>query len=163
MNSFILGFWIVSAILPLAQGSGDGRSVSVKPEDLSVCELRNTQLGLVKEVRIRVVYRVGFEWAELYSLKCPDAPRVWVDFSKDWESHARRAVRKEIEKGEGTYGVIFAGKLIKGSGFGHMGAYPMKLEVTSVESAQRIDKQSYSPNAVTPEMRRRIEVFEARP
>src|ERR1044072_8579535 len=155
----LLAFWISSLILPLPPQSDGARPVRAEPEAISFCEFRNAQLEPGKEIRIRAIYRVGFEWAELYSLKCSDAPRVWVKFSPDWESQTRRALRKEIEKGEGTYGVIFVGKLMKDGHFGHMGAYPMKLEVTSVESVQRIDKRSFSAIAVTPEMRRRIEMF----
>ncbi len=163
MKQLVFAFGVISFILPLAQRGDDVRSLAAKPESISFCELRNTQLGLAKDVRIRAIYRVGFEWAELYSLKCTDAPGVWVDFSDDWESRTKRAMRKEIEKGEGTYLVVFTGKLLKGNGFGHMGAYPMRLEVESVESAKRIGKQSYSANALTSDMRQQIEAFEAQP
>lgn len=126
-------------------------------EALSVCD--NLHPDLTKEVRIRAIYRVGFEWAELYSLKCVGAPRIWVDFSDEWRSRSRAVLQKEISKGEGTYGVIFVGKL-GGSG-GHMGAYPLTLQVTAVESATRLGRESVSPHALSPKLRRRVESFEA--
>src|SRR5260370_19960727 len=96
---------------------------------LSVCD--DLHVDLTKEVRLRGIYRVGFEWSELYSIKCPNAPRVWINFSDGWQAHTQKAVRKRINKGEGTYGVTFVGFV--GGGGGHMGAYPLTLKVTSVE------------------------------
>jgi len=91
------------------------------------------------------------------------SPSVWVEFSDDWETQTTRSVRKTIKKGEGTYGVIFEGTLIGGGGFGHMGVYPMKLDVMRIESAQRLSRQSYHAGALTSEMRHRVEAFERGP
>jgi hypothetical protein len=124
---------------------------------LSVCD--TLHVDLTTEVRVRAIYRVGFEWVELYSLKCPNAPRVWVNFSDDWEAHTQKAARKQLDKGEGTYGVTFVG-IVGGSG-GHMGAYPLTLNVTSVEGAIRLGKESVSPHALSSSVRRRVESFEA--
>jgi hypothetical protein len=157
MNALLLTFYLLG--LSLSPFSVRGQ-VHPALETTPFCELTNLQIGSAKEVRVRAVYRVGFEWSELYSLKCVDSPDIWVDFSEDWKQSTSRSVRKEIEKGEGTYFVVFVGRLEKGS-FGHMGAYPMRLEVTSIEIAKRIDKQSYHRRAVNSEMRKRIEAFEA--
>jgi len=124
---------------------------------LSLCD--NLRADLTKEVRVRAIYRVGFEWSELYSLKCPNAPRVWVNFSDDWKGHTEKAARKQLGRGEGTYGLTFIG-IIGGSG-GHMGAFPMTLRVTSVETATRFGKESVLPHALSPKVRRRVESFEA--
>ena len=124
---------------------------------LSVCD--NLRANLTKEVRIRAIYRVGFEWSELYSLKCPDAPRVWVKFSDGVKARIQKAVRKQLARGEGTYGVTFIG-IVGGSG-GHMGAYPLTFQVTSIEAAKRLGKDSPMPQALSPNVRRRVESFEA--
>ncbi len=151
------------ACLTVAQSTDRATNERSEFESVTFCELRNLRIGMEKQIRIRTVYRVGFEWSELYSLKCIGAPSVWVEFSEDWEAHTRRAVRKTIQKAEGTYGVIFDGKLVGSGGFGHMGVYPMKLEVTRVESAKRLSRQSYHAGALTLEMRRRVEAFEGGP
>jgi hypothetical protein len=124
---------------------------------LSICD--NLHADPIKEVRIRAIYRVGFEWSELYSLKCPNAPRVWVDFSDSWKAHTQKAANKQLAKGEGTYGVIFVG-ILGGSG-GHMRAYPLTLKVASVERALRLGKESVLPHALSPGVLRRVESFEA--
>ncbi len=147
----------------LAQSTEPATKGTPKPASVSFCELRNFPIGMGKQIRIRSVYRVGFEWSELYSLKCVDSPSVWVEFSNDWEAHTKRAFRKTIKKGEGTYGVVFEGTLTGSGGFGHMGVYPMKLEVTRVESARRLSRQSYHSGALTSEMRRSVEAFERVP
>lgn len=124
---------------------------------LSVCD--TLRVDPSTEVRVRAVYRVGFEWSELYSLKCPNAPRVWVNFSDNWQAHTKKAARKRLNKGEGTYGVTLVG-IVGGSG-GHMGAYPLTLKVTSVEDAIRLGKESVLPHALSPSVHRRVESFEA--
>jgi hypothetical protein len=152
----------VASLSSAAQNAQPSKDASAdRPETVAFCDLVNLRIGYPwKKVLVRAVYRVGFEWSELYSLRCPGAPMVWIDFSDDWKSQTQRSMRKEMNKGEGTYGVTFVGKLF-GGGFGHMGVYPIKLEVTSVEAAKRLGKQSYHPGALTPELRHRVEVFEA--
>ena len=151
---------IACLVLVLAQDA-DSRFAEAKSDSqvslLSVCDPLHADLAT--QVRVRAIYRVGFEWSELYSLKCPNAPRVWVDFSDNWEAHTKKALRKQLDKGEGTYGVTFVG-IIGGSG-GHMGAYPLTLKVTSVEGAIWLAKESASPNALSLSLRRRVESFEA--
>ncbi len=163
--SFILAFCVVSNSFAAAeQRSNKESDLLSSPQIISFCDLAKSSIDLQKEVRVRAIYRVGFEWSELYSLKCQSAPTVWVDFSDDWKSRTRRAVRKEIDKDDGgMFGVILRGKLSSGGGFGHMGAYQMKFEVISVESAKRLDKRSFHSGTLTPDMRHRVEEFEAKP
>jgi hypothetical protein len=125
-------------------------------QTLSVCG--DLHPDLTRQVRIRGIYRVGFEWSELYSIKCTDAPRIWVNFSDDEQTQTRKAVSRQLNKGDGTYGVTFIGT-IGGSG-GHMGAFPLTLRVTSVEEATKLGKESVLPHALSPKVRRRVETFE---
>lgn len=157
MKSLILLF--VCSCVALACGSD--ATVSRAQSDstvqpVSVCdELRP---DLTKQVRIRGIYRVGFEWAELYSIKCTNAPRIWVNFSDDWTAHTQKGVAKQLIKGEGTYGVTFVGTL--GGRGGHMGAFPLTLRVTSVDDATRLGNESVLPHALSSKVRRRVESFE---
>jgi hypothetical protein len=131
---------------------------------IGFCDLAHTTIEPNQEIRVRAVYRVGFEWAQLYSLKCIDAPSVWVEFAEGWQDRTRRAVRKEINKNDGslgsTFGVTFVGRLSSGGGFGHMGEYVMRFNVTSIQTAKRLFRPSNHPKALTPEMRRRVQAFE---
>src|SRR5262249_30685108 len=53
---------------------------------LRYCQLiSNPETYVGKEIRLRTVYRVGFEWSEFYSCQCVDARSTWVDFSDDVE------------------------------------------------------------------------------
>src|ERR1043165_7521879 len=150
---------IVCLVAPLAcvSDAAVGRTQSDSTlQTLSVCD--DLRSDLTRQVRIRGIYRVGFEWAELYSIKCTSAPRIWVNFSDDWMAHTRKSVAKELNKGEGTYGVTFVGTF--GGRGGHMGAFPLTLRVTSVDEATRFGKESVLPHALSPKVRRRVETFE---
>ena len=158
MKSVFLLIGCLAVVVTCVADSKFARAQSASATSpLSVCS--DLHVDLTKEVRVRGIYRVGFEWSEVYSIKCPNAPRVWINFSDGWETHTQKAVRKQLNKGEGTYGVTFVGFI--GGGGGHMGAYPLTLRVTSVEGATRLGKESVLPHALSPNVRRRVESFEA--
>ncbi len=148
--SIVTFAFLSSSIVGYAQSDTTARA-------LSLCD--DLRPDLTKQVRIRGIYRVGFEWSELYSIKCPNAPRVWVNFSDDWMTHTRKAVANQLKKGEGTYGVTFVGTV--GGGGGHMGAYPLTFQVASVEGATRLGKESVLPHALSANVLRRVKSFEA--
>src|SRR5690349_15540058 len=93
---------------------------------VALCDLlSNPKLYEQKEVRVKAIYRVGYEWQELYCMDCWGTEnRVWLDFGDDFESCTKKDVRRKLESTEGTYSVTLIGKL-SGSqgGYGHMGAY----------------------------------------
>jgi len=61
-----------------------------KPSDsiptVTFCDLaRQPATYANKRVRVRAIYRVGFEWQEIYSVRCIEAPSTWLEFSDDIE------------------------------------------------------------------------------
>src|SRR5437879_4212512 len=93
---------------PLSSGACDGKQApSVRYCDL----LRNPSIYDKKEVRIKAIFRVGYEWEELY---CPDCfaidQRTWIKFDDEVDSCTKRDIRKLISAGEGTFSIVAIGE-----------------------------------------------------
>ena len=89
----LLVIWLGATLGSVEAGNTrSAQSVPSKTKTLSACG--HVDADLKKEVRIRGIYRVGLEWSELDSLKCVDAPRVWVNFS----DHTDRSLEKNSVK-----------------------------------------------------------------
>jgi hypothetical protein len=117
-----------------------------------------------KRVRLRAIYRVGFEWQEIYSLRCVDAPSTWVEFSENFEETSSRKAMKQMEVGKHfsiSVGVVLEGRLSGyGGGYGHMNGYSLAFDVERVESAKRLDNHGFHRRALLPDDRKRIERYE---
>lgn len=169
------------AVAPTTLGSADSRtkpsagSTAVPEQSLiSYCDLVGAPSRyLGKQVRAVGVYRLGSEWVELYSTRCPEAYRTWVEWPGEayWCAdvpQARRLVKDnseysadQAEEYGATYGLIARGTLTGGNGvgYGHMNAYTFQFDVSCVESKELLDKRSYIVDALTLDMRRKIEEF----
>ena len=98
-----------------------------------------------REVRIRTVYRVGFEWSEFFSLKCLDEPGVWVELATDYADCSDTAAVGLINHTrEATLGIVARGRL-EGydKPYGHEGGYRMQFNINCLESATLLDELSY--------------------
>jgi len=138
---------------------------------ISYCQLvASPQAYLNKEVRLRGVYRVGFEWQQVYSTHCLEAPNTWVELASD-EGCRKTLVRpglddnsSDSESGSQTIGVVFRGRLTGwSSGFGHLGSFASEFQVSCIEEMTLLDLTSYYPTALTPAMIQRIQIFEGKP
>jgi hypothetical protein len=137
---------------------------------VSYCQLvASPQAYLNKEVRLRGVFRSGFEWQQIYSTHCLEAPNTWVEFASD-KGCAKTIVRggpeddANTEENGQTMGVVFRGRLTGwGSGFGHLGSFASEFQVTCTEETTLIDLTSYYPTSLTPAMIGRIQLFEGKP
>jgi hypothetical protein len=139
---------------------------------VNYCDLvASPEVYIDKEVRLRAVFRYGFEWQQVYSTLCLDAPNTWVDFASDQGCPATiehrgpvQDSRPDSEISGATLGVVFRGRLTGwGSGFGHLGAFASEFQVTCMEETTLLDLESYYPTQLTPAMKRRIETFEGKP
>jgi hypothetical protein len=135
------------------------------PPTVSFCDVASHPESYVnKHVRFRVIYRVGFEWQEIYSLRCVNAPSTWVEFSDNFEEVSSRNAMKHMEAGKHfsiSVGVVLDGRLTGyGGGYGHMGGYSLAFTIDRVESAKRLDNHGFHRRALSPEDRKRIEQFE---
>ena len=132
--------------------------------DVSFCDLVSEPSRYSgRQVRVRAVYRYGFEWAQLYSLHCSDSPKVWVDVSDSYVHDTPRSIRRRLEGGgpEGrTVGVVAVGQIHDG-GFGPSGSFPLEFVIDRVESARVLADASPVAEALSTSERRRVEEFEA--
>lgn len=139
---------------------------------ISYCELVHEPVRyLGKKVRVVGVFRVGFEWEELYSTRCPDAYTTWVE--NGLEECAPHVVTREEQKRDeaeskvplefqgATYGVIVRGTLYggDGKGYGHLNAYTFVLVPDCAEDLEWLDERSYVEHALTADMRKKIDRY----
>lgn len=138
-TSFFVLVLVFSVLAQKENGSKD------QIQTVSFCEvLKNPQNFDQKSIRIKAIYRYGFEWSELYCLDCRDKGLVWLDFEDSFDSLTKSKVRKNIkwsEKGR-TVNIIAIGKFYTNGKFGHLGGYPYKFVAEYIESAEVILKDS---------------------
>jgi hypothetical protein len=142
---------------------------------VSYCELVSSpETYFNKEVRLRAVYRVGFEWQQVYSVQCLEAPNMWVEFvhgkhcpvayERDGPVKDEGSPDGSLEMSGKTFGVVFRGRLTGwGGGYGHLDSFASEFQVTCMEELTLLDLDSYYPTALTPEMKKRIETFDGKP
>lgn len=129
------------------------------------CEVAShPETYLNKPLRFRVIYRVGFEWEEIYSLRCVNAPSTWVEFSDTFDEFSSHNAIKQMDKGKHfsiTVGLVLEGRLTGyGGGYGHMNGFPLAFTIDRVESAKRLDNHGFHRRELLPEDQRRIEQYE---
>ena len=151
-------------LLLVAGGALGQRKSTDDVPTVGLCNITtNPERYYNKPVRLRAVYRVGFEWQEIYSLGCVDAPSVWLEFSDDIDESSHKQLKK-IDKGNHfsiNVGVVMVGRLTGyAGGYGHMNGYKLSFTVDRIESATRLDNHGYYRNALSPEDRKRIEDWE---
>jgi hypothetical protein len=121
--------------------------------------LRNPELYNHKLIRTSAIYRYGYEWSELYCLECETDDKTWLDFDKSFALSTRPSVRRKLGKNgfKGrTLRVIVLGEFDADSGYGHMGSYPFRLLVNSVEKANVILNDSPSPASLPKQVLKQI-------
>jgi hypothetical protein len=89
-------------------------------------------------IRVQATYETDFEKSVITSPSCPTPlPMTWVTFDGHWESRTTRSVRKTVSKAKWRVhlDVVFIGKFKTDGRYGHMGMYPLSIEVYKVETA----------------------------
>ncbi|HVT15580.1 MAG TPA: hypothetical protein VHQ90_05275 [Thermoanaerobaculia bacterium] len=116
-----------------------------------------------REVRVVGVYRFGFEVEELYSTRCPDAGNTWVEEWSGYWCFDRPGQKDLTLPWEGTFGLIARGTLTGGGkGYGHLNGYTFQFDVSCIEHIELLDHIFYHQRALTPDVHRKVERFEAR-
>lgn len=134
-----------------------------KTNEVSFCEMMQSPEQFGKEpVKVKAVYRYGFEWSEFYSLKCEPKKRIWVERAETECENAGQIEKFEpAAMGGRTYGVVAVGTLIeKKDGYGYMNNYNYLFMVKCFEKSVLLDREGYLPHALDSEQHRRIEEFE---
>ena len=158
---------VLVLLLGVAIVPGQSKSIENVPT-VTFCDLsKHPEIYSNKRIRVRAVYRVGFEWQEIYSLRCPDAPSTWLEFSNNIDEGPSRTQLKKMDLGNRfsiSVGVVLEGRLTGyGGGYGHMNGYALAFTADCIESAKRLDTHGFHRRALLPEDRKRIEAFESGP
>ena len=92
---------------------------------MNFCDLlRNPERFNGKEVTVRATYRYGYEWSQLYCLKCANEGKVWLELPSalDYDNNSQKALRK-MPKGSGIVDVTVKGVFTSGATYGHGNMY----------------------------------------
>jgi hypothetical protein len=124
-------------------------------QTVDYCELiHNPQKYDQKTVRVRAIYRYGYEWSELY---CPNYidqnRRTWVNPKSLDESCIKAKVANQLKdssfKGR-TLRVVMVGKFHgSGGSYGHLNAYQFQFDARCIEEAKTLLKDSRLPTSMS--------------
>jgi hypothetical protein len=126
------------------------------PETVSLCRvIANPNVFDGKQLRLKVFYRFGAEWSEIFCSNCwkRDEARVWVDFDPDFEHTTPKRIRQQFGTSvdAGTLSVTFVGRFsAKPSKYSHGGEYDFSLVAEKAEKAVRVSKDSSIPPLLDP-------------
>src|SRR5512132_1827273 len=92
---------VVGLVLLIAGNAMCQRKSTDEVPTVPFCDLTaHPERYYKKTVRLRAIYRVGFEWQEIYSLRCIDAPSVWLEFADDIDETSSHKQLKKLDKGD---------------------------------------------------------------
>jgi hypothetical protein len=109
---------------------------SGKAEEVTYCALITAPNAYVgKEIRVRAIYRHGFEVSNLDPPECclVKLVRIWVT-TGELDAHSRKLFRR-FQKGMGLALVVFTGVLESGGPFG-AGGCPFNLTVERIDTVE---------------------------
>lgn len=131
--------------------------------DIAFCKLlRSPEKFDQQLIRVKAIFRRGFEKSEFYSLKCTSDEHVWVKGGTDKKCQNSGSVDgTKYDGGELTAGVVVVGRFtgIKGR-YGHLGAGDYEFKIDCVERYEVLDSNSAAAQYLTLKQRRKIEKFE---
>ena len=131
--------------------------------DISFCKLLQSPEKFEQQpVRVKAIFRRGFEKSEFYSLKCPTDKRVWVEGGTNTKClNSGKLGEMNSDDSELTVGVVVVGKLTGTTGnYGHLGAGDYEFKINCVERYEVLLQSSLAAQYLTPEQRRKVEKFE---
>jgi hypothetical protein len=123
-------------------------SIHAESKSQSVCNLPKLAPGAHRSVRIAATAESGTDMGVLTDASCPSVQPTWFELSLKSERN-RNKLRNEIEK-SGKAAVVVSGELYgppqpdaklpqalrssDNQGWGHLGAFPMKVVVFRIEA-----------------------------
>jgi hypothetical protein len=151
----------------MPSASNDQRAVPQLIEkeisNVGFCKLLQTPEKFEQQpVRIKAIFRRGFEKSEFYSLNCLMGKQVWVQGGTNTKcANAGKFDATNFKGDEQTVGVVVVGKLTGTKGnYGHLGAGDYLFHINCVERYEVLDHKSNGAQYLTTEQRRKVEKFE---
>jgi hypothetical protein len=131
--------------------------------EVKLCDFFNSPEKFVdKPVKIKTIYRYGFESTEFYSLNCSAEKRVWVETTEKKCSESDEVDKMDFAgQGGRTFGVVARGTFFnEGKKYGHLNNYDFLFKIDCLERAKFIDDKGYVPQALSDEQKTKIKQFE---
>jgi hypothetical protein len=121
--------------------------------EVSYCDLiRNPEAYDGKRVAVQATYRYGFEWQELFCLKCRWA-RTWLEFPAEPD---RPIKFHNAPRYQGTINATFYGKFCGRKGAYGDGGYQYQFDVDFARDEKVVSKSGADPSALSPVEQRRV-------
>jgi len=108
-----------------------------------------------KRVTVYSTYAYGFEWQELYAMKCRGNGKTWLEYPSDPPKEMKRALRR-APKGQGTLNGRFSGVFEATPGAFGDGGYKFRLVLESVTDVEIISRSGGAPEVLMESERRRL-------
>jgi hypothetical protein len=145
-------------------------SITQETVDVALCDILNEPEKYERKlVRVKGILCDCFENGQIYSSKCADQKKIWVqgEFgtckNADRIDKFRSTSKSDPERmwGAWNFAVVAEGRLtgLKG-GYGHMNAYDYLFEIDCFQHVELLDTRGYSPASMPEDERRRVEEFE---
>jgi hypothetical protein len=118
-------------------------------QPVSYCELmRHPKEYDGKSVAVRTTYRYGFEWQEMFCVKCRDQGKTWLEFAAETSSAVRRALGK-APRHQGTLNATFFGTFRGTKGPYGDGGYAFRFDLRSVKGVEVVSKNGWTPERLS--------------
>lgn len=108
-----------------------------------------------KSVAVAAAYRYGFEWQEMFCMKCRNSGKTWLEFETETASAVRRTLHKAPQH-QGTLNATFYGTFRGTKGPYGDGGYAFRFDVKSVKAVEIISKNGWAPERLSESVQRKL-------
>ena len=108
-----------------------------------------------RRVSVNATYAYGFEWQEMYCMKCRGGGKTWLELPPTGTRAMRRALRK-VPKWQGTLNARFKGVFHAKSGAFGDGGYRFQFVLEAVTDVNIISRSGGAPESLTKAERARL-------
>jgi hypothetical protein len=134
---------------PVASAQKHGETDMAGYMPVSYCELiRHPKEYDGKNIAVRATYRYGFEWQEMFCMRCRDDGKTWLEFGTDTPAGVRRALGK-APRHQGTLNATFYGTFRGSKGPYGDGGYAFRFDVKAVKGVETVSKDGWAPERLS--------------
>jgi len=108
-----------------------------------------------KQVAVSASYRYGFEWQELFCLKCGGDGKTWLEFNEKTLDNTSRSLRK-APRNQGIINAVFYGTFGGTKGPYGDGSYPYRFDVNFVRDVKVVSRDGWHPNSLNPDVQKQL-------
>lgn len=123
---------------------------------VSYCDLiRNLKEYENKRVAVSASYRYGFEWQELFCMKCRGQGKTWLEFNEKTADAVRHALRK-APRDHGIINATFYGTLDGSNGPYGDGGYSYRFDVESIKDVKVVYRDGRAPELLPADVQKQL-------